>query len=153
MNLEARARAHRSDLARGVAHGAIYISVGSGDIRLLDSGRADRSARIFLVASTHCILLSSAAPVHRKRIDGISAWQRRTESVLAIEIDPPGIKKGNYRGKLNGALAGRVENQGERSSSDTLLRDCTTLRFLLRSCRHFQTAVNAEASRRSTSKQ
>jgi hypothetical protein len=72
---------------------------------------------------------------------------------LAIEIDQPEIKKKNYRGKLNDALAGRVENQAERSSSDTLLRDCTTLRFLLSSWRHFQTAVNAEASLRSTSKQ
>jgi len=35
------ARAQRSDLARGAAHGASHLSVGSGDIRLLDSGRAE----------------------------------------------------------------------------------------------------------------
>jgi hypothetical protein len=85
------ARARRSDLARGAAHGASYLSMGDGDIRLLDSGRAepkcpDLSRRFHTLCFTS--ICRSFGPItisHSRRACAVSfsrSWRRPVEGPL-----------------------------------------------------------------------
>jgi hypothetical protein len=81
------ARAHRSDVARGAAHGASYLSVGNGDIRLLDSVRAEpkcpyRSRRFHtLCFASICLSPGPITISHSRRACAVSFSSSRCRPV------------------------------------------------------------------------